>query len=85
MPTADTEVLYRAAVYAPAAKGKENDPLRWNLAMRMLQMPNVADMSPPSWVPRMCARYATYNIEVLNAFDHFGTLFDADRRSQGCL
>ena len=32
---------------------------------------------PPSWVPRMCARYATYNIDVLNAFDHFGTLFDA--------
>ena len=25
----------------------------------------------------MCARYATYNVEVLNAFDHFGTLFDA--------
>jgi hypothetical protein len=73
----DTEVVYRAAIYAPAAKGMENDPLRWNLAMRMLQMPNVADMAPPSWVPRMCARYATYNIDVLNAFDHFGTLFDA--------
>jgi hypothetical protein len=25
----------------------------------------------------MCARYATYNVDVLNAFDHFGTLFDA--------
>lgn len=73
----NSEVLYRAAIYAPAAKGKESDPLRWNLAMRMLQMPNVADLTPQSWVPRMCARYATYNIDVLNAFDHFGTLFDA--------
>lgn len=73
----DSEVVYRAAIYAPPTKGKENDPLRWNLAMRMLQMPNLADMTPPSWVPRMCARYATYSINVLNAFDHFGTLFDA--------
>jgi len=73
----NSEVVYRAAIYAPPVKGKENDPLRWNLAMRMLQMPNVADLTPQSWVPRMCARYATYNIDVLNAFDHFGTLFDA--------
>jgi hypothetical protein len=77
LPDADSEVVYRAAVYAPPAKGMENDPLRWNLAMRMLQMPNVADLTPQSWVPRMCARYATYNVDVLNAFDHFGTLFDA--------
>ncbi|MGE3244609.1 MAG: hypothetical protein AB7I57_26340 [Pirellulales bacterium] len=73
----DSEVVYRAAIYAPPVNGKESDPLRWNLAMQMLQLPNVAEMTPPSWVPRMCARYATYNIEVLNAFDHFGTLFDA--------
>ena len=25
----------------------------------------------------MCARYATLNIDLLNAFDHVGTLFDA--------
>jgi len=73
----DSEVVYRAAIYAPPVKGKENDPLRWNLAMQMLQLPNVADLAPQSWVPRMCARYATYNVDVLNAFDHFGTLFDA--------
>lgn len=73
----NSEVLYHAAVYAPPVKGKEGDPLRWNLAMRMLQMPNVADLAPQAWVPRMCARYATYNVDVLNAFDHFGTLFDA--------
>lgn len=72
-----SEFVYRLAVYAPPAKGKENDPLRWNLAMQMLQLPNSPALAPPSWAPRMCARYATYNIEVLNAFDHFGTLFDA--------
>jgi len=71
------DFLYRVAIYAPPAKGKENDRLRWNLAMRMLQLPNASALVPQSWVPRMSARYATYNIDILNAFDHVGTLFDA--------
>jgi hypothetical protein len=72
-----SDVLYRLAIHAPPTKGKEKDALRWNLAMRMLQLPNSPALVPPSWAPRMCARYATYNVDVLNAFDHFGTLFDA--------
>ena len=42
-----SEVVYRLAVYAPPVKGKENDPLRWNLAMQMLQLPNTAVLAPP--------------------------------------
>ena len=72
-----SDYVYRVAVYAPPVAGKETDPLRWNLAMQMLQLPNTPELIPQSWAPRMCARYATYNVEVLNAFDHFGTLFDA--------
>ena len=71
------DFLYRMALYAPPVAGKENDPLRWNLAMQMLQTPNTTALVPQSWAPRMCARYATYSIDILNAFDHFGTLFDA--------
>jgi hypothetical protein len=71
------DIQYRMAVYAPPVAGKENDPLRWNLAMRMLQTPNSTNLTPQSWAPRACARYATYNIDLLTAFDHFGTLFDA--------
>ena len=48
-----SEVVYRLAVYAPPVKGKESDPLRWNLAMQMLQLPNTAALAPPSWRPRM--------------------------------
>jgi hypothetical protein len=73
----NSHVLNRVAVYAPPVKGKENDPLRWNMAMQMLQLPNTPALVPQSWTPRTCARYATYNVDVLNAFDHFGTLFDA--------
>jgi hypothetical protein len=71
------DVLYRIAVYAPPVKGKETDPLRWNLAMQMLQLPNTDPVPPQSWAPRQSARYACYNLDVLNAYDHFGTLFDA--------
>jgi hypothetical protein len=71
------DFVYRVAVYAPPVKGKENDPLRWNLAMQMLQLPNTSAAPPPSWAPRESARYASYNLDVLTAYDHFGTLFDA--------
>jgi hypothetical protein len=71
------DFVYRVAIYAPPVKGKENDPLRWNLAMQMLQLPNGDATPPPSWAPRQSARYASYNLDVLNAYDHFGTLFDA--------
>lgn len=77
MSPQNVDVQYRVAIYAPPVKGKENDPLRWNLAMRMLQLPNTSGLVPQSWVPRMSARYASYSVDILNAFDHFGTLFDA--------
>jgi hypothetical protein len=69
------DLVVRMAAYAPPTKG--NDPLRWNLAMRMFQLPNTTGLVPQSWAPRMSARYATYSIDILNLFDHVGTLFDA--------
>ena len=57
--------------------GKENDPLRWNLSMRMLQLPNAPGFEPQSWVPRMSASYATFQLEIDKAFDNVGPLFDA--------
>jgi hypothetical protein len=77
MAPGNADFLYRVAIYAPPVKGKENDPLRWNLAMQMLQLPNAPALVPQSWAPRMSARYASYNLDVLNAFDHVDTLFDA--------
>lgn len=71
------EFLVRTAVYAPAAKGKENDPLRWNLSMRMMQFPNGPVTEPASWVPRIVASYSTMNVNLAAAFDNVGPLFDA--------
>jgi hypothetical protein len=71
------ELLHRTAVYAPPLPGKENDPLRWNLSMRMLQTPNVAGFEPQSWVPRMIASYSTLELRLIDAFDNVGPMFDA--------
>jgi hypothetical protein len=70
------ELLGRSAIYAPPAPGKENDPLRWNLSMRMLQTPNAESFEPQSWVPRMSASYATFQLQIDAAFDNLGPLFD---------
>jgi hypothetical protein len=71
------EYLLRASVYAPPVKGKENDPLRWNLSMRMMQFPNGPAVEPESWAPRMIANYTTTNLSLIDAFDNVGPLFDA--------
>jgi hypothetical protein len=71
------EILHRTFVYAPPAKGKEKDSLRWNRGMRIMQLPNSTALVPQSWAPRMSASYSTVNVDIENAFDHVDSLFDA--------
>jgi hypothetical protein len=71
------EFLVRSSIYAPPVKGKESDPLRWNLSMRMLQLPNGPAVEPQSFVPRMLASYTTMNVNLVDAFDNVGPVFDA--------
>jgi hypothetical protein len=39
-------------------------------------LPNSAEFAPQPWVPRDIATYTTLYIDILNAFDNFGPLFD---------
>ncbi len=71
------EFVLRTSFYAPPVKGKESDPLRWNLSMRMMQFPNGPAVQPESWVPRMLASYNTINVNLVDAFDNVGPLVDA--------
>jgi len=68
------EMLHRTYVYAPAVVAA---PEKYKLAMRMLRLPNRDDLAPQSWVPRELASYRTFNMDLQNAYEHFGTLFDA--------
>lgn len=61
------ELVHRTAVYAPGP---------FEQSMKMLVLPNRDDFSPQDWVPRDIATYTTLYFDILNAFDHFGPLFD---------
>ena len=68
------ELLHRTSVYAPAIPG---EPEKYRLAMRMMKFPNSPEMAPLKWVPRKLATYRTFNVDLSNAFEKFGSLFDS--------
>ncbi|MDX1964862.1 MAG: hypothetical protein SFX18_17060 [Pirellulales bacterium] len=72
------ELLHRTFVYAPAVPGKEALPggQRFNLAARMLDFPNSAEMPVQNWVPREIATYNTLNWQVQRGFAASETLVD---------
>ena len=45
-------------------------------SMKMAVLPNSSEFTPQSWVPRDISTYTTFYIDMLNAFDNFGPLFD---------
>ncbi len=79
------DILHRSAVFAPAVAGKESDPLRWNLGMRIMQLPNAPEMVPQSWVPRMSASYTSLNLDLVDVFENVGTLVDALQNHKGAF
>lgn len=68
------EMLHRTYIFAP---GLEGNPDKYKLAMRMLRFPNGDNLAPQGWIPRQLASYRTFNMDLQNAYQHFGTLFDA--------
>ncbi|MEX0714428.1 MAG: hypothetical protein WD278_18980, partial [Pirellulales bacterium] len=67
-------VLHRTYVFAPPPH---------ELAMRMLSLPNGDDFSPQAWVSRDLATHTTFQLDIQNAFDKFGSLFDEMVEKQG--
>lgn len=61
------EYRHRSAIYAPPP---------YENAMRIAKFPSSAEFAPEPWVPRDVATYATFRIDLSNAFDNFGPLFD---------
>lgn len=73
------DIVHRTAVYAPPKPGTAGKPAKekWDLGMRMAELPNRPSMQVEPWAPRMTATYTTVNLDILNAFDHVDTVFDA--------
>jgi hypothetical protein len=68
------EMLHRTSIYAPPLPGQNE---KYRLAMRMMEFPNSDNLQPQEWIPRKLASYRTFNCDLKNAYQHFGTLFDA--------
>ncbi|MEM8866398.1 MAG: hypothetical protein AAGF31_12705, partial [Planctomycetota bacterium] len=81
------DIIHRTAVYAPPKPGTEGKSAKekYNLGMRMAELPNRPNMPVQSWTPRMIATYATVNLDILNAFDHVESLFDAMSGYEGAF
>ena len=61
------QLIHRTAIYAPPP---------YKNAMEMFVLPNDKNFTPQPWVPRDVATCSTLYLDILNAFDHFGPLFD---------
>ncbi len=60
-------VMHRTSIIAPPP---------YQRSMQMLKFPNAAAFTPEPWVPSNVDTYITFQWDLLNAFDNFGTLFD---------
>jgi hypothetical protein len=65
------EILHRTFIYAPAVKP---GPEKYELAARMLKFPNGTEFMPFDWIPREVATYASFNLDMQNAFESSKTL-----------
>jgi hypothetical protein len=61
------QILHRTSIYAPPPYVE---------SMKMFVFPNGANFTPQPWVGRDIAAYFTVYIDILNAFDNFGPLYD---------
>jgi hypothetical protein len=61
------EIVHRTMVYAPQP---------YTDSMKMFVFPNAKDFTPQPWVGRDIATYFTVYVDILNAFDNFGPLYN---------
>ena len=69
------DIMHRTMVYAPAVeRASDDNPDKYDLAMRMLSFPNGDTHEPPNWIPRGLATFASLNADIINGFEHSKTL-----------
>jgi hypothetical protein len=61
------QILHRTAVFAPPP---------YKESMKMFVFPNGTDFTPQAWVGRDVATYFTVYVDIQNAFENFGPLYD---------
>ncbi len=64
----DYDILHHTAIFAPGPYQK---------SMRMLKTLPGDNFAPPDWVPADATRFTTAYLDLANAFNYFGSFFDA--------
>ena len=71
---ASSESMWKIAVYAPPPRES---------AFAMLKLMDATELSIDAWVPKDAADCITLRLDMENAFDHFGPIFDAIAERRG--
>ncbi|HUG70688.1 MAG TPA: hypothetical protein VMM76_23265 [Pirellulaceae bacterium] len=68
--TKEHDIRHHTLVFAPAVQRKPGDlaVTKYDLAARMLDFPNKADVKPMTWIPRGVATHLTFNWKMKDAF-----------------
>lgn len=91
--TPERDFVHHTYFYAPPKPGAESKHAaeKYERGMRMLELPNNAAQltadNPPveTWAPRQLATYKTLHLDIENAFEHLGSLFDAFAGYEGAF
>ena len=67
------EIVHRTFIYAPRVNATGE---KYDLAMRILDFPNLAPVTPQAWVPHYVTNYLTLNWKMKEAFEYSKTLVD---------
>ena len=70
LKTEEHDIRHHTLVYAPAVQRKPGDlaVTKYDLAARILEFPNTAELTPMSWIPRGLATHLTFNWKMKDAF-----------------
>lgn len=68
--TDEHDIRHHTLVYAPPVPRKPGDlaVTKYDLAARMLEFPNKAEVAPKSWIPRGLGTHLTFNWKMKDAF-----------------
>lgn len=73
------DFVHHTSVYAPPKSGASGQKAadKYDGALQMFELPNTAKLDVEPWAPDKLASYKTIRLDLVNLFDHVGSLFSA--------
>lgn len=73
------DFIHHTFIYAPPKAGATGNKAaeKYEGSLQMFELPNTAQLAVEPWAPNKLASYKTIRLDLLNLFDHVGSLFSA--------